>query len=249
MNRILAAFIFFTRLPFWRFGEVPAEAFKKVVVFWPLTGWLTSGITVLVFYLGSLILPVSVALILAWISRLLVTGCLREDGLADCLDGFGGGTSRERTLAIMKDSHTGSYAMIGLPAYGGLLYTSLSSLPVHIVIPLLLAADPFFKLIAAQLINILSYARKEADAKNKIVYERMNNVELFLCILYGVFPLVWINKPVYLLAILLPLLMGIVGIGFIKKKISGYTGDCCGALFLLCEVSFYLSAAIIYHLN
>ena len=37
---ILAAFIFFTRLPFWRIREVPAECFKHVVPYWPLSGWL-----------------------------------------------------------------------------------------------------------------------------------------------------------------------------------------------------------------
>ena len=40
---ILAAFIFFTRLPFWKIREVPAECFKHVVPYWPLTGWLTGG--------------------------------------------------------------------------------------------------------------------------------------------------------------------------------------------------------------
>ena len=41
---ILAAFIFFTRLPFWRIREVPAECFKHVVPYWPLSGWLTGGV-------------------------------------------------------------------------------------------------------------------------------------------------------------------------------------------------------------
>ena len=31
MNNILASFIFFTRLPFWKIKEVPAECFKHVV--------------------------------------------------------------------------------------------------------------------------------------------------------------------------------------------------------------------------
>ena len=31
MLRILAAFIFFTRLPFWRLAEVPAACFKNIV--------------------------------------------------------------------------------------------------------------------------------------------------------------------------------------------------------------------------
>ena len=41
MLRILAAFIFFTRLPFWRLAEVPSEYFKNVVSRWALVGWLS----------------------------------------------------------------------------------------------------------------------------------------------------------------------------------------------------------------
>ena len=32
-----------------------------------------------------------------------------------------------------------------------------------------------------------------------------------------------------------------------KRRLQGYTGDCCGALVLLCELSFYLSIVILYH--
>ena len=84
---ILAAFIFFTRLPFWKIREVPAECFKHVVPYWPLTGWLTGGIMAGTLWLTGQILPVSLAWIIAIIARLFVTGCLHEDGLADFLDG------------------------------------------------------------------------------------------------------------------------------------------------------------------
>ena len=86
MWKILAAFIFFTRLPFWKLGEVPAHYFKNIVSHWALVGWLTSGIMVFTLYAASLILPEEVALLLAILSRLLVTGCLHEDGLADFFD-------------------------------------------------------------------------------------------------------------------------------------------------------------------
>ena len=69
---------------------------------------------------------------LAVISRLFVTGCLHEDGLADCFDAFGGGTTRERTLAIMKDSHIGSYGVIGLIGYFALLWMLIPLLPLHL---------------------------------------------------------------------------------------------------------------------
>ena len=81
--KVLAAFIFFTRLPFWRIKEVPAKYFKRIVPYWPLAGWLTGGITVGVLWIAAQILPISIAWVLAILSRLLITGCLHEDGLAD----------------------------------------------------------------------------------------------------------------------------------------------------------------------
>ena len=51
MLRILAAFIFFTRLPFWRLAEVPAACFKNIVSHWALVGWLTAGCIGIVRYL------------------------------------------------------------------------------------------------------------------------------------------------------------------------------------------------------
>ena len=172
MLRILAAFIFFTRLPFWRLAEVPSEYFKNVVSRWALVGWLTAGLSVIVLYTASLILPASVAVLLAIVTRLLITGCLHEDGLADFFDGFGGGTSRERILSIMKDSHIGSYGVIGLILYFSLLYTLLSSLSPALAGSAILAGDPFSKGVAGMIINRLPYARKEEEAKNKTVYSR-----------------------------------------------------------------------------
>ena len=107
-DRILAAFIFFTRLPFWRLHQPPKECYTTVVEHWPLTGWLTGGAMAATLYFGSVVLPDIVAVILAVVVRLLLTGALHEDGLADFFDGFGGGgNNRERILSIMKDE---SYA-------------------------------------------------------------------------------------------------------------------------------------------
>lgn len=246
MYRVLAALIFFTRLPFWRLAEVPAEYFKNVVSYWALSGWLTAGLSVLVLYASSLILPASVALLLAMTTRLLITGCLHEDGLADFFDGFGGGTSRERVLAIMKDSHIGSYGVIGLIFYFGLFYALLSGLPIELVGCALLAGDPFSKGVASMMINRLPYARKEEEAKSKTVYSRMTGKEYIASFACALLPLLWLPRPTYLFASLLPVLTWFCLTSFMKKKIQGYTGDCCGATFLLCELSFYLGIVIIH---
>ena len=240
---LLAAFIFFTRLPFWRLKEVPSECFKHVVPYWPWVGWLTGSAMAMVLALGSLVMPVSLAWIWAIVTRLLITGALHEDGLADFFDGFGGGTTRERTLAIMKDSHIGTYGVIGLIVYF-LLMLELRHLPVSVLCTLILCGDCWGKLCASQLINFLPYARKEEDSKAKVIYNRMSSKELFFCIAGGTLPLLLLQSSLWL-ALITPCLVLAFLIRLMKRRLQGYTGDCCGATFLLCELTFYLTAMIL----
>ena len=240
---LLAAFIFFTRLPFWRLKEVPSECFKHVVPYWPWVGWLTGGIMVTVLWTCAQVMPISLAWILAIVTRLLITGALHEDGLADFFDGFGGGTTRERTLAIMKDSHIGTYGVIGLIVYF-LLMLELRHLPVSMLCTLILCGDCWGKLCASQLINFLPYARKEEDSKAKVIYNRMSSKELFFCIAGGTLPLLLLQSSLWL-ALITPCLVLAFLIHLMKRRLQGYTGDCCGATFLLCELTFYLTAMIL----
>ena len=150
-DRIWASFIFFTRLPFWRLHQPPQECYKTVVEHWPLTGWLTAGLMAATLYFGSWYLPYAVAVLMAIVVRLLVTGALHEDGLADFLDGFGGGGSdRERILAIMKDSYIGTYGVLGLILYELLLFATLLSLSPRVAALAVFAASPFAKMVTAQ---------------------------------------------------------------------------------------------------
>ena len=142
-DRIWAAFIFFTRLPFWRLHEPDKNAYKTVVEHWPLVGWLTGSFMAAVLYLGSMVFPYEIAILLAIATRLLVTGALHEDGLADFIDGFGGGGSdRQRILDIMKDSHIGTYGVLGLIIYFMLLFFTLLSMKPLLAVMTILVADP-----------------------------------------------------------------------------------------------------------
>ncbi len=239
MNNVLAAFIFLTRLPFWKIKEVPAECFKHVVPYWPLVGWLTGGVMAGVLWLTGQVMPLSFAWIFAIIARLLITGCLHEDGLADFLDGFGGGTTRERTLAIMKDSHIGSYGVIGLIFYFLLLF-QLHTLPLIELCILVFCGDCWSKFCASQLVNYLPYARKEEDSKAKVVYNRMSWGELSIAFICGAIPFIAFLPIRLWPATLFPLLTFVLLCLLMKRRLQGYTGDCCGATFLLCELSFYL---------
>ena len=195
-------------------------------------------------YVGSMYLPYIVAVLLAIIVRLLVTGALHEDGLADFLDGFGGGGhDRERILAIMKDSHIGTYGVLGLILYEVLLAACLFSLPPTLAALTILAADPYAKMVTAQLILMMPYARKEEEAKNKTVYRKMDWKAGISLAIQGLLPMglyLWYTGRAWELIIFLPCLTMYFLYLLIWNRLRGYTGDCCGAVCLLVELTVYL---------
>lgn len=248
-DRLWASFIFFTRLPFWRIYQPPKEAYQGVVEFWPLAGWLTAGVMAGVLYGSSLVFSYEIAIVLAMVSRLLLTGALHEDGLADFFDGFGGGgQNRQRILNIMKDSHIGTYGVLALIVYMLTLWFALHSLtPIDATLTIL-AVDPFAKMLSAQVIQMMPYARTEETAKNKTVYRKSPVAASIGLAFQGLLPiglyLWWMQERVgWLLLIFIPLLVMSLLSLFIWKRLRGYTGDCCGALFLLTELSAYLVAS------
>lgn len=249
-DRIWAALIFFTRLPFWRIYEPPRESYRTVVEHWPLTGWLTGGVMAAVLYFGSMVFPYPAAILLAMASRILLTGALHEDGLCDFFDGFGGGgNNRQRILDIMKDSRIGTYGVLGIMVYGMLLFAALYSMPTHIAAMTIAAADPFAKMVAGQIIMMMPYARTEQEAKAKTVYRKMDIKAGISLAIQGLLPLtgyLYMTRytPIdWHILIFAPCIVMYFIYLLIWNRLRGYTGDCCGALFLLVELTFYLAAA------
>lgn len=244
---IWAALIFFTRLPFWRIYQPPRECYRTVVEHWPLAGWLTGGIMAAIIYFGNLLFPMQTTVILAILARILVTGALHEDGLADFCDGFGGGgNNRQRILDIMKDSRTGTYGVLGLVIYALTLWSCLSNMPAEMAALTVLAADPYCKMLAGQITQIMPYARNEETSKAHTIYRKFSipaGISLFiqgmlpmtpLLYCYGNYTLHW-EQIIFIPCIVMYFLYLLIW-----KRLRGYTGDCCGAVFLLTELSFYL---------
>lgn len=244
-DRLWAALIFFTRLPFWRIYQPPKDSFKAVVEFWPLAGWITGGAMAATLYFGSMVLPWAVSVIAAIAVRLLITGALHEDGLADFMDGFGGGGDRERILAIMKDSHIGTYGVLGLIVYLLLLAATLFSMGPTLGALAVLAADPFSKMVTSQLVNMLPYARHEEEAKSKTVYRKPTLAAGLSLMVQGLLPMAFLfglmGSNWYIVLVFPPLVMYFLYL-LMQRKIHGYTGDCCGAVCLLVELAVYLVA-------
>lgn len=252
MKRLIAALSFFTRLPFWRLATLEKQHYERVVPLWPYVGLLTGGVMALVFYVTSHLLQwdYSICLILALLSRILITGALHEDGFADFCDGFGGGGStgskerdRQRTLEIMKDSHIGTYGVLGLIIYFLLLYSVLRTKPLVIHPLLFVAVDVLAKYFSSTIIYFLPYARKEEEAKNRLVYQHTTVSEkivsfVIAAVSWGYMAHVSIHAAI--IATLAAIITVTLLFRLMHNRIQGYTGDCCGATFIITELVIWL---------
>lgn len=198
-----------------------------------------------VLYFGSMVFPYEIAILLAILMRLLITGALHEDGLADFMDGFGGGgTDRQRILDIMKDSHIGTYGVLGLVLYMLLLWGCLCSLTPWMAALAVLAADPYAKMVTSQLIVMMPYARREEEAKAKVVYRKISALKGVSLAVQGLLPLtlfIWLTSSSWQTLVFIPALTMYFLYLLIWHRLHGYTGDCCGAVCLLVELTFYLT--------
>lgn len=250
LYQLTATLCFFTRLPLWRIITVPKEYYERVVPYWPIAGWVTGGSMALTC-LATWSLPVNLTTLLCLVVRCLLTGGLHEDGFADFCDGFGGGCSRERILEIMKDSHIGTYGVLGLIFYFSLQIGTigyiLTQTHLYTAMCLMVSADTISKFLSSFIVYFLPYARTEQTAKNRLVYKKPRIHELMVGLLFAIL-------PIMLLAefggenVLVPFTCATIGATLcmvtlttcMKKKINGYTGDCCGATFIITEAFFYL---------
>ena len=248
MDNLFAALTLLTRLPFYKIKEVPQQCYSHATSYWSLVGWLTGGIMALVYWLAIKVLPIQIAAILAIVSRVLVTGALHEDGLADFLDGFGGGHDRESTLRIMKDSHIGTYGVLGLILYYLFFYNMIMSVNPYLVPFVMIAADAYSKCVSSHITLLLPYARKQEESKVRVIYSKGDLKFELISLIGGLLALVpfvlKIPGQVSVSAILLPVLTFLLLTGLFRKRLQGYTGDCCGATFLLCELSFWLATIL-----
>lgn len=122
LGSIAIAFTMYSRIPVPRVSW-EEENRRFVLCAFPFVGavigLLTAGAAWLVRRVG---LPELTAAALVGAVPLLLTGGIHLDGLVDTMDALHSYAPRERKLEILKDSHVGAFAVIGLGIYLMLWY-------------------------------------------------------------------------------------------------------------------------------
>jgi len=178
------------------------------------------GLSPVLFAAVSVLLPIA------------ITGGIHLDGLCDTCDALGSHLPRERKLEILKDTHTGAFALIGLGCYL-LLFTALwaeiTAVPCLLLIPVL--SRTLSGLCAVTMKNargtgLLASFSQASDL-------RCNRIVLVL----------WLAAVTVVLLLMggLPVLIGAaLTLGYYiymsKKEFGGITGDLAGWFVQICEL-------------
>lgn len=248
----LVATQFLTRLP------VPArESFQpnwlaQSARYFPLVGVLVGGVNVGVWWLLGHWFSAAVTVGLMLAVSLLFTGAFHEDGFADACDGFGGGTTQDRILAIMKDSRIGAYGAIGICVMLGLKWTSYVSIPAAAFPLIVIGAHMLSRWCACGLIWRLRYVRSEDDSKIRPLADNLGGRDWTLSGVVGalaVAPFAFLGDLPHDIvwralgaAVAASAITAVVVALYFRKRIGGYTGDCLGAVQQLTELAFLLAA-------
>lgn len=234
---IKLAFAVLTRLPC---GPEPGEQVQIGNAAWafPLVGIAVGLISGSIYLAATLMLPALPSAILAMIAAILATGALHEDGLADVADGFGGGTSRNDKLRIMRDSQVGSFGVVALVATLGLTASAMATAPAEMRTLAWFAAIGACSRAAMVIpMALLQPARSDGLGHAAVLalgWRFWIAIAFAACVAFLTIPVV-ILATALIAALVVPLA---------RRQIGGQTGDLLGATQKVSECACWLAVAI-----
>ena len=231
-----ASLLFLTRLRYRTATADSGAAIAQTAWAFPVAGVvvaLIGSIVYLLAYRAGLTFWPAAALAVA--ATMAATGALHEDGLADSVDGFGGGDTREQKLAIMRDSRIGVYGVCALALSILIRVSALASLGApSLVVPALIAAHGAARAVLPAFMFFVPPARADGLSAGAGVPPRgsvaaaalLGLVLLVLCLGFG-----HGLAALILLAIVAALLAWLS-----LSQIGGQTGDVLGAVEQASEI-------------
>lgn len=256
------AVMFLTRLPVPKFTDHSPVYLERSVRYFPVIGWIVGAISGFTFLVLNKYIAEDIAILASIIVGILTTGAFHEDGFADVCDAFGGGWTKEKILAIMKDSRLGTFGVIGLISILAAKFLLLKELPkftpdltnpstnifynYRYFLLTLIAGHTISRLMPVLIIKSFDYVTDPDNSKSKpLASQKPSLPALFVTLLFTAVPFLFLSWH-FLLPIILVLIVAFSLADYFKKWIGGYTGDCLGAIQQVSEIAFYLGTIVVW---
>ena len=200
---------------------------KYAMCFFPVVGAVTGALQLLIGRIlleytacGKLFFAIAMALI-----PVIVTGGIHLDGFADTVDALSSYGDREKKLQILKDPHTGAFAVIGLCVYF-LADIALWSEVTGELLPVIACSYMLSRSLSG--ISVVSFQA----AKNSGLLKTFQDGAQKLRVKQAV------------IMILAALLAFLYYYWMSRKQFGGTTGDLAGYFLQICELAMLAGAVL-----
>jgi adenosylcobinamide-GDP ribazoletransferase len=231
-----------TRLPV---GAAATEPGAVAAAGWafPLVGAGIGAVCAVAYFVSGLCgLSDPIAALVAIATGLALTGAFHEDGLADTVDGFGGGSDRDGKLAIMRDSRHGTFGILALLLSIGWRAAALVAIgdPIHVGLALV-AAHAASRAALVPMMRLLEPAR--SDGLGAAAGRPTLPVAVASAVIGAVVALALLGPLAGFGALLLTAAALALAAMLARRQIGGYTGDVLGFFQQIGEIVMLLVAA------
>jgi adenosylcobinamide-GDP ribazoletransferase len=110
MRTFLGAISFLTIIPVRGATAKPGQA----AIFFPLVGAMLGAAGAELYLAAGAVLPSEIASLMVVAFWAAISGVMHEDGLADVADALRAGRTKERMMAILKDSRIGTFGAVAI---------------------------------------------------------------------------------------------------------------------------------------
>lgn len=239
---ILAAQLL-TILPLPAMNRVSPADLGRSMRYYPLVGLALGAVLAAGQHVLSRGLPAVPVGTIVLVLLVILSGALHLDGFADMCDGFYKGRDKSEILAVMKDSHSGAMAVVGIACLFALKLSFLWSLPQALVPRALILMPAAGRWTMVLLASSSQYARSEGGTAKSYVDHAGLNEAAIAALSVGLAG--WLILHGTGLVILLGVsLFALIFRQYVISKIGGVTGDVLGACGELSECIFLLGVCL-----
>jgi adenosylcobinamide-GDP ribazoletransferase len=241
MKRLIAALQFLTIIPL---GKSAIYDPKGMIPFFPIVGIIIGGLLSIFDHVALRFWPSQTTAILDVVLLVVITAALHLDGLGDTADGVLGHRSREKALAIMKDSRIGVMGLVAIICTLAVKWAGLMHLNDHRI--LLLVLVPAYSRSAMIFgIRFLEYGRPDGGTGYDL-FDKPIKLSAFQWMLIPVIFSIFLGwKGIWLNFIFALLTMTIIF--YYKKRMGCVTGDMLGAMTEVTESLLFLFVSISFN--
>jgi adenosylcobinamide-GDP ribazoletransferase len=229
MRTFLAAVSFLTIIPATGKNVLPGRA----AILFPLVGALLGAAGAGLFIAASFILPTPIAALIAVAFWTLISGVLHEDGLADVADAMRAGRTREKMLAILKDSRIGTYGAVAIVLSIVARWQALEHVPAPRILEVCILAQAVPR---AAIVALAWASRPSGDGLGYAFSSSLTTTGSLIAIAQGIAASMLLGWRPGLLIVAGAYLIVRGARTYFYKRIGGVNGDCLGATEQLLEI-------------